>query len=225
MNFGNLKNSIVNNPQKYAIYNPHTLEPVLIEENVIQIITIDPAIKTCAFRVAEKNLETKKIRTVIQELFDFRCTENEFATPGTTYYTNTFEILNKYKQYFRKSHYIIMEHQCSRASYNVIRMSQQILSYILMTVKNKGNRPLIIEIDARLKSSMLSLPKMKKNDLKKKCLEYAIEILTKRGEFEILDKLKKMRKKDDIGDSICYEFIWWKILKRDSELLCFKKKT
>lgn len=221
----NLKDSIVNNANKYAIFNPHTLAPVVKNGDKIVGIFIDPAIKTCAMRIAENNRSTNEVKTLVQVLLDFRCNETEFATSGTSYYFNCFDVLDTYKDYFINSHYIIMEHQSTRASYNVIRISQQILSYFLSTVRDKGCRPLIIEIDARLKSSFFNIPRMKKPLLKKRTTEIAINILKERGENELANKIEKISKNDDHGDTICYEFLWWEILKENKVNLCVKKKS
>jgi hypothetical protein len=221
--FANLKNSIVANENKYAVFNPHTLEPVVPHRNKIIGVFIDPAIKTCALRVAEHDISTGNVRTMLQTLLDFRCRENDFATPGTSCFNNSSLILSNYEDYFRNSHYIILEHQCKKANPNVVRMSQHLISFIMGVVRDTGLRPLIIEIDGRLKSSMLGLKRMPKPELKKTTTKIAVNILKERGEIELAEFLEKPGKKDDMGDTVCYEFLWWQILGKNKKELNFPK--
>ena len=226
--FTSLKSSIINNAHKYAIFNPHTLPPIVregINKNKIIAIFIDPAVKTCALRVSQKDLNTGLITTKLQTLLDFRCQENDFATDGTSYYSNCISMLDEYLDYFINSHYIVIEHQyCSVASYNVIRIEQQLITYLLMVTKDKGKRPLILEIDPKLKTTMMGVNtnrKLKKEGktLKKETTKLALNILRERGEEDSADTIEKLSKKDDHGDTICYDYMFWIILERDSEML------
>ncbi len=80
-------------------------------------------------------------------------------------------------------------------------------------VKDKGFRPLIVEIDAHLKSRMLDAPKkMTKPQLKKWAPAKAIEILTARGDHATAKLIATAGKADDHGDAVCYDEVWWRIL-------------
>lgn len=213
--------SCINNDNKFSVFNPHTEKPVNIKNRKIIGVFIDPAIKTCAIRVAKYDIDTKKVKTLLQELFDFRTIENEYAT-GTSYYSNCINLLDNYLKYFKKAHYIVIESQFVKSK-DIYRMGQHLISYFLIKTKNCGSNPLIIEIDPKLKTSMLNLPRMKQRLLKKKCKEIAINLLHERGEHDLAENIAKLRKGDDHGDTICYEYIWWKILSQNKKNLGLKK--
>lgn len=217
--YKSLKDSIVNNECKMAIHNPHTQEPVIITDKIVNAVFIDPGIKTCAICSVENNFNTNTITTKMLKLFDFRVKtvdENDFSTDGTACYTKCIEILEENMEFFLNAHYIVMEFQGSWASPNTIRIAQHLITFFLISLKDRGNRPLIIEIDPKLKSTMLGLKKMKQTELKKTCKQIAIQFLKDRGENQYALILEGKGKKDDLGDTICYEHIWWNLLKTHS---------
>lgn len=229
----NLKSQVINNEKRYAIYNFHTSSPVVRKgknENKIIAVFIDPAVKTCALRIVKNNLDTGIIETKVQTLLDFTTTyENEFGSEGTTYYGKCWDMLDEYLPYFLKAHYIIIEHQYySVASEKVIRIAQHIISYFLLNTQNQGNRPLLIEIDPKLKTTMLGLATSKKlkkegKKLKIETTKIAMNILRERNEEDIAESIEKLSKRDDHGDTICYDYMWWIILDRDAEQLNFER--
>lgn len=225
--YKSLKDSIVNNELKFAIHNPHTLEPVNISGKIVNAVFIDPGIKTCAICSVKKNFADNSVKTEMLQLFDFRVLnshENNYATEGTSCYTKCILLLQENIDIFLNAHYIVMEFQGSWASPNTIRIAQQLLTFFLISLKDKGNRPLIIEIDPKLKSTMLSLKRMKQTELKKRCKELASQFLRDRNEIELAQYIEGKGKKDDLGDTLCYEHIWWQILSDHSERLCLKFK-
>lgn len=214
------KDSLVSNEHKLAIFNPHTLSPVHVDSDKIMACFIDPAIKTCAIRIAEKNFTTGKIRTVFQRIYDFSADVSfDCNTQGTDPYISCFNEMHALSPFLIMCHYIVMEYQSVVASYQVIRFSQLLNSTIMNIVKDKGHRPLIIEIDPKLKTSMFKLPRMKKPQLKKECAKIAIQILINRGEQFIADRIAELAKNDDHGDTVCYDDMWWRILQEKPTLL------
>jgi hypothetical protein len=213
--FASLKESLVGNDDKYAVHNPHSLPPILLEKNVVYAAFIDPGIKTCAVRITRYNFDTGSIKTVLFKLFDFRVKlqdEKPFTTAGTSCYTACLEELDRHEEYFLRCHYIIIEYQGNWASLSTIRITHELVTYFLYTLKDVGNRPLIIEADPKLKSIHFGLRRMKKPDLKKTCLDIAIDILKDRGDNENAEVLEGRGKKDDLGDTVCYDEWFWSLL-------------
>lgn len=212
----------------YVIFNPHTLPPLVAtssikaEWQVIIATIIDPGIYNCAIRQGIQDLVTLTVKTNMQIKADFThesLNNTKIDIPGqavgadTSYYAGACKVLDEFMFQFQWCHYIVVESQLP-INYDLVRMSQHIISYIMAGVKDKGLRPLIIEIDPHLKSRMLDAPpKMSKPQLKKWCRNKAIEILIARGDHATAQLIKEASKGDDHGDVVCYEEIWWMILR------------
>ena len=196
-----------NTKPPFIVFNPHSEPPCVIRpDKTIIITTIDPGIKNCAIRTAQYDPETRKSKTLLQCKIDFTFSQDNERVLGveTKYYTAIYTILEPYHHYFTSSHYIGIESQMV-CNYDMLRMSQHLITYIMGIVRNNGNRPYIIEMDSRLKTQMLNAPaKMSKPERKKWATKMAIQYLTIDGEQDII-KVISDGKSDDHGDTICYE--------------------
>jgi hypothetical protein len=182
----------------WTVFNPHTLDALLPMHETLTICLIDPGIKNCAVRVAQRKGDT--ITTILQTKTSF---EN---------YTDVMKYFIDLRPHLLMCHYIIVESQL-RVNYDLIRMSQHIMSTIMLLVMDQGLRPLVIEVDATLKSRMLDAPKgLTKPQLKKWTTHMALRILESRGDHETVKLIQKAKKKDDHGDVVCYDQVFWLIL-------------
>lgn len=188
------------NTDPFTVFNPHSLSPCQPSpDGCIVITTIDPGIKNCAIRTARYNPLTGHSTTLIQDKFNFSPKDCQ-----THYYVNIFDCLDPLRDYFIYSHYIGIESQMA-FNYDLVRMSQHLITYLMCMIRNKGNRPLILELDARIKTQFLNAPKkMDKPHRKKWAVKVAEQMLRVDGEDELADSLRK-GKADDHGDTICYE--------------------
>lgn len=199
----------------YSTFNPHSGEPVIpstqyFGTSFVNAAFIDPGVRNCAIRFSQYDLSTKQIKTLRQLKIDF-VQPDEKVGKETQYYAGSLRQLAVYNEDFRWCHYIIIESQL-RTNYDMTRMGQHLITHLLMTVADQGFRPLIIEIDSRVKTQMLGAPPgMDKPQRKKWCLSKAIEIIKSRGESEVLALLTKPGKRDDHGDVICYDEVWWRM--------------
>jgi len=204
----------------YIKYNPHTLNPLIHSSNAdpnsnyVIGVFIDPGLINCAIRVCKNDLTTGKIETLLQVKLDFKKNtsnkDNEIDI-----YNNSIGILDYYLDFFKWSHYIIIEKQLP-INYSLVRMSQHIISYFMINLRNKGFRPLIYEIDPKQKSHLLGGKfKMSKPQLKVWCKNKALEILTTRGDESTKKLIISSKKQDDHGDTVCYDECWWILMKND----------
>ena len=104
-------------------------------------------------------------------------------------------------------------------SYNNTRMGQHLITLMSSILKDKGNRPLILEYNSQIKTKLLECPKkMKKPDYKKWCKQKAKELLAtnrdQEHEKQFIDNLN-IGKGDDMGDAVCQFFTWIKIMEDD----------
>jgi hypothetical protein len=188
----------------YSVINPHTVEQSEVEDNFLIAVFIDPGIKNCAIRCVKYNFKERKIETLLQVKYDFTQGDSD------NYYVNSVTYLDSIYKYLKNSHWIVIECQMSFA-YDNIRISQHIISYMIIKLKNKGFYPYIIEINSKVKSKFDDAPKkMKKKELKIYCRDKAIQILEDRGDFETANLIRNAKKADDHGDTVCYDE-WWRL--------------
>jgi hypothetical protein len=205
---------------QYKIYNPHTGDVALSSDIIfpqeypwVQITAIDPAIKNCAIRVERRTFMGDKIlyQTLVQAKLDFSTKidgESDICNEKM-YYVRANKLLSNYIEYFRTSQYIVVEKQINDNT-DMVKMGQHILSFIMLYIENQSLKPLIIEIESRMKTQILNAPaKMKKDERKKWAVEKALSILESYGDIETADMIRRAKKKDDHGDVICYTEIWW----------------
>lgn len=212
----------------YLIFNPHTVPPLVADPSgELHGIFIDPGIKNCAIRSSSLDRKTRAIRTNFQILINFCYTPPPLGGDGgggdasvstcggarvdseSQYYQQSLLYLEPYREWFQRSHYIVIESQLP-VNYDLVRMGQHIITYLMVTVRDAGFRPLIIEIDSRLKSRLLGAPpRLTKPQLKKWCRDKALSLLKERGDLETVTMISKQPKKDDHGDVVCYDEVWW----------------
>jgi hypothetical protein len=132
------------------------------------------------------------------------------------------EELDKYKEYWEKCDIFLIEEQMSfgkKLNKMAVKLAQHCYSYFTF---NYGRFKTIVEFPAYHKTQVLGAPKvegkpyksgkkrykaMEKTDRKKWSVEKCIEILTCRGEIDIIEKMteKRGRKKaklDDLADVV-----------------------
>jgi len=212
--FKKAKSATEQDPLKfYSIFNPHTLEaPITPKKGQwIQVAAIDPAIKNLGIRV-ERWYSDNTIETIEYSHTDLTIPydKKNVSTIGQEnfYYTNSCHLLKDIcKKYLEDCHYIVIESQLSFA-YDNVRIQSHITCALCIFLKDIGNRPIIIEMDPKLKTRLLGAPAMKDGKkIKQWAIEKACEFFTEEGDLESLQFIKdlaKLRKSDDIADAKCY---------------------
>lgn len=195
----------------FSELNPHTLEaPVMRNDNII-ITSIDPGIVNCGVYVCAYNSKENSHRSIFLKRLEFNRSENHYLDS-----LNKLEELEDEFDLFSKSHYIVIESQMT-VNYDLVRMGQHLISYFLTKLKDRGNRPLIIEISSQVKTRLLECPiKGNKYEYKKWCVNEAIRRLNERKnkeeEKDFIFKIETKGKRDDISDAICQYYAFLKIL-------------
>jgi hypothetical protein len=205
----------------YMIFNPHDGETPLMNdlsvsafygrpsETFIQIAAIDPGIKNCGVCI-ERRWSSGYVETVMLARINFLV--GDLPTADTIYYTYAIRELRKYLPVLELCQYVLIESQLP-VNYDMVRMSTHIISFLMMSLENKGCKPMICEVDAYFKSRILNAPpKMKKPELKKWCRDYMLERYKERGDELSHNLLKSAKKFDEISDTACYIEGWWKAI-------------
>ena len=163
-------------------------------QNNYRIISIDPANKNFAIRVEER-------LTYPTTLLFKRLSLSDNNDLTSVYQTLTY-FLDQYLELFLTCHLVIVERQLP-TNYRAVRISQHVISYFMLRLKDQPLLPIIIEINPKLKSKQLLAPSsLNDRGIKKWAIEKAIELLTSRSDIVGLNIINKERKKDDLADTV-----------------------
>jgi len=198
----------------FCEYNAHDYEsPVMRNQNML-ITSIDPGIVNCGVYVSCYNT----VKKTHESLYLARLTFNK----EKNHYIESLKQLNELEKkhaFFSNSHYIVIESQMT-ISYDNTRMCQHLITHFMSSLKDKGNRPIIIELTSQAKTRLLECPKgLSKYQYKKWCANKAITHLEERKnerEEAYIDSIKSSKKKDDMGDAICQYYAWLKIMEGEA---------
>lgn len=222
----------------WQIYNPHpiSLNSPLIGQTKsgkewVQVAAIDPALRNCAVRIERRTYDKcgdfptcdpKSIETIVQTCFDFLPSSGASLNfhqecVMSQAYESAIKMIASLASHFAACQYILIESQLP-INYEMTRMGQHLISILMFTLRECGSRPLIVEIDAKFKSSSNFFPdapgRVKKPELKKWAAAKGIEILRQNGDAAVADFVASERKRDDHGDVICYTTAWFQMLKQ-----------
>lgn len=172
---------------------------------------------------------TKKMQHILDQVFangrivlhkNLNLTENcdpKVKLDPETFH-NMIDALDKYAEYWDKCTAFVIEEQMSfgkKLNKMAMKLGQHCYSYFAFKY---GRYKSIVEFPAYHKTQILGAPKvegkpyksgkirykaMEKPQRKKWSVEKAIEILTNRGEMDVLEGLTSAKKRDDICDCIC----------------------
>lgn len=208
-------NKEISSAQKpYHIFNPHSQTAPILRNNNIIIASIDPGIVNCGVYVGYYNTVTKQCSSLYMARLKFNTSANHYIES-----INQLRKLEEENNYFSSAQFILIESQMS-ISYNNTRMGQHLITFMSTMLKNKGNRPLILEYNSQTKTKLLNCPKrMKKPEYKKWCKQKAKELLAlnkdQEHEAQFITNLD-IGKGDDMGDAVCQFFTWIKIMEDDA---------
>lgn len=193
------------------------------KRSFLQLALIDPGSVQCGFRV-ERLWETGEVTTVALSCINFTV-PLDGDPPGDIgpfyHYHNVIRFIEKYRRLLSQCQYIGIETQLEFVPDNV-RLEQTFISGLISLMKDQECRPIIVIMDASLKTTGLGAPKFDgckidgtnpasgranrvKTQRKKWCLEQAIAMLRERGDpfVKIFDDLP-LSSSYDMGDCTCY---------------------
>jgi hypothetical protein len=208
------KSKIGKEPMKFfSVFNPHQsdapLYPKESEGKWIQVGSIDPAIYNFGLRV-ERWHDDGRIETIIFSHTNFTQHDGfkvQEVGKENFYYANSVRILRAMcKNYLEDCQFICIESQLS-FNYDMTRMMSHIIGVLSTCLSEKGNLPILIEMDPKLKTRLLGAPPMKKkDDVKKWAIVKAFEFFEEEDDQESLEfmrEMQKCKKADDVADVKC----------------------
>ncbi len=193
----------------YTIYNFNTIKLSLEQslqnwkEPYLRVISIDPGSKKFAICVEKRPRGPGLIQN---ELFINLSLSSAFNPRGfeCDLYNNLTNFLDQHLTLFHCCHLIIIERQMA-INYKMVRVSQHVLSYFSIKLKNSPFLPIIMEIDSKIKSSQLSAPKgMNRIHLKKWTVSIVRTLLSMRRDLKSLGILNShtITEQYDLSDTV-----------------------
>lgn len=201
----------------FNVYDPHDGPAPYYDGESIIVTSVDPGIKNCAVYVQKVNLLNDTRTSLFLKRMDFSQDEGQ--------YTSSIKVLEKLEEemkLFSRSQYIFIEKQMTVSIPNT-RMGQHLITYFCTITRNKGKRPIIMEITPKAKTKVLKCPPElagNKPAYKKWCVKEAIRILDRRDNpdeesFITCIECATKGKKDDMGDTVCQAEAGILIMKSD----------
>ena len=192
----------------YHIINTSNEKKKYKDDKTFKIVSIDPAVRNFCMRIERRprtkynNDGNKKITPLVFETTDFQGGEGTITNNYETLYNNLNGFLLKYRDHWLDSDFIIVERQLS---FNTIstKVMQHVISFFMCDLRDSLYKPIIIDIDPKMKNKYLEMPRnLNKRGYKEETVKKVLEILEKRGELDSFEKLKKSKKKDDLADTV-----------------------
>ena len=184
--------------------------------DAVWIAAIDPGKNNFAFSIEQidiskcremKNLSQLPLvgKTILAENINVSGGLDKTKYLDVKVFVNLNTVLDKYKKFWDKCRFILIERQMSfgknKNNILALKIAQHCLSYFTFMY---GGFKTLIEYPAYHKTQVLDAPpKMLKPARKKWAIQKALDILSLRGyNNDILEKLQSSKKKDDISDCI-----------------------
>ena len=189
----------------YTVYDFHGEDVVSLRRDswsfmdYYQITSIDPANVSLAIRV-EKRYKSGRIETVALTKWNVKSTDTDNPLDNNFYKANM--ALQEMLPLFRESHIIVIERQL-HINYKAVRISQHIITFMMVKLFRVPSYPMIFEVDPKLKSKVFNAGRLDAREVKKWAVEKAIELLEARNDTAGLDIMNAIKgKKDDVADTI-----------------------
>lgn len=208
----------------------------------LQVIHIDPGSSSCGIRIVRYYLESKEMILIWFSVIDFgnnTCDINE----------KMHETFTSLIPYLLDCHHVVIEHQIMKCELTY-RCFSAVIYFITSQICPFKMKPILIEVDCKLKTSFLGGPRTKCENNSQEMKEFVFNKTKKwpeNGTIEIKEWTKMKSRQfsiergdlisynilnnslykpnEDLSDTLCYEYAWVPyILSRDDIFLPFKRE-
>lgn len=119
--------------------------------------------------------------------------------------------LDEHKDLFMELHYVFVEKQMNFNG-QADRIGHDIISYFTGILRNSTIFPRVLEVDSKLKTTILSKEKVPSDQTKEWSKVLCRKELIERGDIESLEKYDKEKKKDDLADVVTMAKAMYEVL-------------
>tara|TARA_R110002153_G_scaffold118507_1_gene263265 strand:+ start:318 stop:1058 length:741 start_codon:yes stop_codon:yes gene_type:complete len=202
--------------------------------DVVRVISIDPGIRNLAIRVESRGIRSSNhpMRTIVFEKLKISDADRNLNGNVDQLYFLVNQFLDQYLDVFKTCHIMIIERQLPM-NLKAVRISQHIITYFMMNLKNiPKSLPMIFEIDAKMKSrEMGASTHLNERGIKQWSIDFCKSLLVKRQDYDALAILEKhKRKADDLSDCVTqieafFSFQGWPLTQEIQTLKLVSNKT
>src|SRR3990167_39773 len=190
----------------YTLYNPHSLDQSkrVWNSDYYQVISVDPAYRNFGLRIERRHTDGRIIPLVfLRANLAINITKDSPELLSTAI-RSASDLLDELSHFFQDCHLVIIERQLHE-NYKSLRVSQHVLTYFLIKMKDMPLLPTILEINSKLKTQELGAPKgLNKNQIKEWSVLKARQLLEWRDDKDSLKIMNQgKRKQDDLADCVC----------------------
>lgn len=196
----------------YTLYNPHTISysDIRWTSSSYKILSIDPGVKNLAIAVETRPYPSGKItlewfsRYTLSPLISLDENGFEIVT-----YKEINMLFDEHIDLLLSVNIIVIERQLP-FNYKTIRISQHIISYLMLKLANIPSLPVIFEVDPKMKTKLLGyIGDGTKRSIKEWAVEKAISLLKIRDDEVSIKSIlternhRGVKKADDLADTLC----------------------
>lgn len=201
----------------HQLYDENCISRDWSSFNYITVLSIDPGITNFGLRIERRPFgsDVWKVHPVEYANTCFKQHKTDTRTNSSSLYRSITEYLESLNPNIKSAHLVLIERQLP-INYNMVRVSQHIITYLMTVLSSSKINPLILEIDSCGKTSILGAPKLTSTQVKDWSIEKALQLSYIRKDWTsfmaILNATKN--KSDDLADtlvqieSICCYFKW-----------------
>lgn len=183
----------------YTIYYPNTsLGQERYDPGFLRIVSVDPGQVNYAIRIEDRYPEGN----VFTHVYEKHHIRDEAKRPWYTIdqtLTNLTSVLNSYDHLYDHVRFVFVERQPPKRNANNTQVMQHTTSYFVNRLRNLPTMPEIYELDTHLKGAVLGKPD--DEDTKDWSMRIAPIIHKYRKDDQAIEKLEKVKKKDDLCDT------------------------
>lgn len=162
--------------------------------NCIRIVTIDPGTKNISLSAGYKMSGAQPVILKL-ELCDITTSTQPQVDEC---FGNLTRWLMQFREFFRESHYIIIERQRDE-NYMAIRVAQHVLSFIMTVVIDSPVMPTLVELDSKVKTKTCPQGANKRQYKRWSTIQFIMHLVMAR-DGQTLQYLSLQKKLDDLAD-------------------------
>lgn len=198
---GNDSSKLGNPPLDYISHHVHDDVSDRDWSNLeeMTLVIIDPGKVNFALRIEKRIRKTATVETLVylRKYLGLDDQDKELIKPVSIFYRDMLRLLDQYRDLYLQTHIVLIEKQV-RDNYNMTTTGPFIVSYFSTLLRNTPLKPMIVEMNPTMKSSVLGDPVFLETwDVKEWSIHIARALLVARGDEKGLASFDEDKEKSD----------------------------